>query len=177
MLKSDILLIRYENGSKDIFNEETKETPKVVKNSETSSKNRISIVEGDHFLNGEPISGGKMKSILYQDPQAKEIYKSSQHIRTGSILLGVGSMICSTVSIIFSIDNLSKTGELTDEEFNRPFYPLIPAVALSIPSFILRKVANRRKVEAVETYNRNQEKKVSITPTIGTGSAGLVIRF
>ncbi len=177
LLKSDILLIRYENGSKDIFNEETKETPKVVKNSETSSKNRISIVEGDHFLNGEPISGRKMKSILYQDPQTKEIYKSSQHIRTGSILLGVGSMICSTVSIIFSIDNLSKTGELTDEEFNRPFYPLIPAVALSIPSFILRKVANKRKAEAVETYNRNQEKKISITPTIGTGSAGLVIRF
>lgn len=177
LLKSDILMIRYENGSKDIFNEESKETAKAEGNRETLSKKRISIVEGDHFLNGEPISGGEMKSILFQDPEAKEIYKSSQRIRTGSTLFAIGSIICSTASIILSIDNLSRAEKVTDEELNRPLYPLIPAVALCIPSLILRKVANRRKAEAIETYNRNQEKKVSIIPTIGAGSAGLVIRF
>ena len=177
LLKSDILMIRYENGSKDIFNEESKETAKAEGNRETLSKNRISIVEGDHFLNGEPISGGEMKSILFQDPEAKEIYKSSQRIRTGSTLFAIGSIICSTASIILSIDNLSRAEKVTDEELNRPLYPLIPAVTLCIPSLILRKVANRRKAEAIETYNRNQEKKVSIIPTIGAGSAGLVIRF
>jgi hypothetical protein len=177
LLKSDILMIRYENGSKDIFNEESKETAKAEGNRETLSKNRISIVEGDHFLNGEPISGGEMKSILFQDSEAKEIYKSSQRIRTGSTLFAIGSIICSTASIILSIDNLSRAEKVTDEELNRPLYPLIPAVALCIPSLILRKVANRRKAEAIETYNRNQEKKVSIIPTIGAGSAGLVIRF
>lgn len=177
LLKSDILMIRYENGSKDIFNEESKETAKAEGNRETLSKNRISIVEGDHFLNGEPISGGEMKSILFQDPEAKEIYKSSQRIRTGSTLFAIGSIICSTASIILSIDNLSRAEKVTDEELNRPLYPLIPAVALCIPSLILRKVANRRKAEAIETYNRNQEKKISLIPTIGAGSAGLVIRF
>lgn len=177
LLKSDILMIRYENGSKDIFNEETKETAKVERNQETSSKNRISVVEGDHFLNGEPISGREMKRILFQDPEAKEIYKSSQRIRTGSTLFAIGSIICSTASIILSIDNLSRAEKVTDEELNRPLYPLIPAVAFCIPSFILRKVANRKKAEAIETYNRNQEKKVSVIPTIGVGSAGLVIRF
>ena len=177
LLKSDILMIRYENGSKDIFNEESKETAKAEGNRETLSKNRISIVEGDHFLNGEPISGCEMKSILFQDPEAKEIYKSSQRIRTGSTLFAIGSIICSTASIILSIDNLSRAEKVTDEELNRPLYPLIPAVALCIPSLILRKVANRRKAEAIETYNRNQEKKISLIPTIGAGSAGLVIRF
>lgn len=170
-------MIRYENGSKDIFNEETKEIAKVDRNQATSSKNRISVVERDHFLNGEPISSGEMKSILFQDPKAKEIYKSSQRIRTGSTLFAIGSIICSTASIILSIDNLSRAEKVTDEELNRPLYPLIPAVALCIPSLILRKVANRKKAEAIETYNRNQEKKVSIIPTIGAGSAGLVIRF
>ena len=51
LLKSDILMIRYENGSKDIFNEETKETAKVDRNQATSSKNRISVVDRDQFLN------------------------------------------------------------------------------------------------------------------------------
>ena len=134
-------------------------------------------MERDHFLNGEPISSGEMKSILFQDPEAKEIYKSSQRIRTGSTLFAIGSIICSTASIILSIDNLSRAEKVTDEELNRPLYPLIPAVALCIPSLILRKVANRKKAEAIETYNRNQEKKVSIIPTTGAGSAGLVIRF
>ena len=169
LLKSDILMIRYDNGSKDIA--------KVDRNQATSSKNRISVVERDHFLNGEPISSGEMKSILFQDPEAKEIYKSSQRIRTGSTLFAIGSIICSTASIILSIDNLSRAEKVTDEELNRPLYPLIPAVALCIPSLILRKIANRKKAEAIETYNRNQEKKVSIIPTIGAGSAGLVIRF
>ena len=177
LLKSDILMIRYENGSKDIFNEDTKETAKVDRNQATSSKNRISVVERDHFLNGEPISSGEMKSILFQDPEAKEIYKSSQRIRTGSTLFAIGSIICSTASIILSKANLSRADKVTDEELTRPLYPLIPAVALCIPSLILRKVANRKKAEAIETYNRNQEKKVSIIPTIGAGSAGLVIRF
>lgn len=177
LLKSDILMIRYENGSKDIFNEESKET-QVAKNSGIETKNRISIVEKQYFLNGERITRGEMKNILYRDTEARDLYGKSISLKTGSDIFATGSIICSTISIVLLLGDIANTNNDKKKDSDSAAVPLLIAGGgLLIPSFILQRAASKKKAEAVEAYNRNQEKKVSIIPTIGAGSAGLVIRF
>jgi len=177
LLKSDILMIRYENGSKDIFNEETKETQKIVEKQENSFKNRITIVGDDCFLNGVPISAGEMKQHLYKDEAAKELYKKAQRQRSGQIVCTVLGSVSVTVGATIFLVNTATYPERQDENLNILFYTAIPTVGFLIPTQILRSASNRNKAEAIETYNRNQERRVSITPTIGVGSVGLVMRF
>ncbi|MDO4881576.1 MAG: hypothetical protein Q3983_09865 [Capnocytophaga sp.] len=171
ILKSDILLIRYENGTKDIFNEESQ-------NKATAYKYRITSVEGENFVNGQRISGGDMKNLLYQDFEAKRLYKKSQGFRAGSIVCSVGSIICSTVGIIMALDNKPTTDRYGYTTYNYDYLiPLSGAVGLSIPALILGKQANKRKAQAVEVYNRNQDARVTVTPVFGGNTAGVVIRF
>ncbi|MDO5106117.1 hypothetical protein [Capnocytophaga sp.] len=168
LLKSDVLLIRYENGSKDIFNNETPITENKAGNGDNTPKNRITIIDKTHFLNGKRISGSEMKSILYQDQEARAIYKKSQGFRTGEIVCGVVGCLFATVGLVAVI---------ADPQSNTWLYADAAAVGFLVPSFIFRGLANKQKAQAIEKYNSNQDKKVTINPIIGKNSIGVVVRF
>lgn len=82
--KSDILMITYENGERDIFN--------------TQSQSKTSVPEGimtlDHWTGKLSINGmniDKNSTYLYFTPEAEAMYKSGDSISTvGDILIGAG---------------------------------------------------------------------------------------
>lgn len=177
ILKSDVLMIRYENGSKDIFTEEEKVTKKEV---DDTPPNRITVVERHYFLNGERISKGEMKSILYKDPEARELYSRSEGLRTASTIFSVVSCVCSSVSIVMSLSQLANANSKSANEKydeNEAWYPLIAGGTFLIPAIIFNSQSNKVKARAIEAYNRHQDKKVTISPIIGTNNVGVVVRF
>ena len=72
ILKSDILIIRYANGTKDVFNEE-KEV--ISTKTENSKGNYMTYERNRYFLVGENISKDKMISLLQEDKEAYSYYQ------------------------------------------------------------------------------------------------------
>ena len=176
ILKSDILIIRYANGTKDIFNEE-KEI--VSPKTENSKGNYMSYRRNRYFLVGENISKDKMIYLLQEDKEAYSYYQRTNRLKIGSDICAVASIIFGTTSIIISLNNISKIREGKGTQSNglTARATLIAGVACLIPAIILSSASNRNKRRAFETYNRNQERKVTLAPIIGRNSMGVTIKF
>lgn len=171
LLKSDILLIRYENGTKDIFSEE-----KNVQNAHyqpLTLNNRGNKI----YQNGQRIKGEGIKSILVQDPEALRLYNQGQSLKTMGLFTGIASVGCSLWFFLDSLEALESTkrGDYSEKDVN--WTPVIAALGLAIPSTIFTITGKNKVEEAVNVYNLNQGRKVSIQPVIGGNSVGLVIKF
>jgi hypothetical protein len=165
--KSDILLIRYENGSKDIFNQEEMIEKKEI-------KNYITVLDKRYFFNGEPIKRKKIGEILYQDEQARKIYKKSQSYKTGAIIGGSIGVTLATLSLIQNIMNFGQESKMKMDKNIMDY----AGFAIIIPSYFLRRKSNKLKIEAIETYNKNQmNKKITINPVIFSNGLGIAIHF
>ena len=190
ILKSEVLMIRYANGSKDIFTERfhtiKKETMKpkqeemIIEVEQDTIKKTITQNGREFYLNGQLINGGEMKSYLYKDSEAKKQWKGAQGFQTGQIICSISSGICLTTSAIMLLANsLAKNSDTKQNEMNYKvsLYPLVPALIFMIPAGIFNGQKKKLRLRAIETYNRNQEKKFGVSPIIGTDKVGLVIRF
>lgn len=190
ILKSDVLMIRYANGSKDIFAEsfrtikketmEPKQEEIIVEVEQDTIKKTITQKGREFYLNGQLISGGEMKSFLYKDPEAKRQWKGAQGFQTGQIICSISSGICLTTSAIMLLaSETEKSSDSKQNEMNykASLYPLVPALVFMIPAGIFNGQKKKLRLRAIETYNRNQEKKFGVSPIIGTDKVGLVIRF
>lgn len=180
LLKSDILIIRYENGTKDIFSEEEKITKKeenTTNNVDFVPKDKITIVDNYYAINGKRLDNRTMKSLLSQDPEVNALFKKSQRY-------GKGTIICSTVSVGLCVTSLimflnkNNFSDNRKNEQNVDFlYPLLGGVGMLIPSTILTKKTLKYRAQAVDKYNNLSDKKVTITPIIGGSGAGIAIQF
>ena len=165
--KSDILLIRYGNGSKDMFNQEEKIEKKEI-------KNYITVLDKRYFFNEEPIKGKKIGEILYQDEQARKIYKKSQSYKTGAIIGGSIGVTLATLSLIQNIVNFGQESKMKMDKNIMDY----AGFAIIISSYFLRRKSNKLKIEAIETYNKNQmNKKITINPVIFSNGLGIAIHF
>jgi hypothetical protein len=183
-------MIRYANGSKDIFTERfhtiKKETMKpkqeemIIEVEQDTIKKTITQNGREFYLNGQLINGGEMKSYLYKDSEAKKQWKGAQGFQTGQIICSISSGICLTTSAIMLLANsLAKNSDTKQNEMNYKvsLYPLVPALIFMIPAGIFNGQKKKLRLRAIETYNRNQEKKFGVSPIIGTDKVGLVVQF
>jgi hypothetical protein len=172
LLKSDILLIRYENGTKDIFHEEEKNITEIS----SVQKDRITIVDNRYTINGKSLDNRTFKSILYQDTEAYSVFKKSQRYATGTVIYSSVSFGLSVTSLIMLTKNmLNNKGNETNTDY---LYPLLGGAGMLIPATILKNKTLKYRAQAVDKYNNNlQTKKVSIIPVFGGNRAGVVIQF
>ena len=176
LLKSDILLIRYENGTKDIFYEEEKNITENITEISSVQKDRITIVDNRYTINGKPLDNRTFKSILYQDTEAYSVFKKSQRYATGTVICSSVSFGLSVTSLIMLTKNMlnNKVNEMNTDYL----YPLLGSAGMLIPATILKNKTLKYRAQAVDKYNNNlQTKKVSIIPVFGGNRAGVVIQF
>ncbi|CEN52518.1 conserved exported hypothetical protein [Capnocytophaga canimorsus] len=171
LLKSDVLLVRYENGSKDIFQEEDSSKNK------NSIPNLINMADRRYYINGNRVSLSELRRVIYKDSQAKAIWQKSQGLM-------VGYAVCSIASVGFSLygisDLLGKIEKQNKGEYSADtnWTPFIVAAGLLVPSIVFYNLSYKAKVDAIETYNRNlQEKKVTFSTFIDANGVGVSLRF
>ncbi|ATA72135.1 hypothetical protein CGC49_01710 [Capnocytophaga sp. H4358] len=80
LLKSDVLLIRYENGSKDIFNEEK------IQEEHKNISSLINVIDRRYYIDGVKVSSSEVKRLIYKDEQAKALWKKADGLRVGTIV-------------------------------------------------------------------------------------------
>ena len=147
----------------------------------TYSQDLIATKKGDYmtykrnryFIAGEDISKEKMISLLQEDKEAYSYYQKSRDLKMSSDICSIISIAFSTTSIITSLNKKSK-GEQSDEIIGATF---LAGVASLIPAIVLNISSNRNKRRAFETYNQNQERKVTLKPIIGENSMGVAVKF
>ncbi|MFJ1323637.1 hypothetical protein ACILDT_11575 [Capnocytophaga canis] len=80
LLKSDVLLIRYENGSKDIFNEEK------IQEEHKNISSLINVIDRRYYIDDVKVSSSEVKRLIYKDEQAKALWKKADGLRVGTIV-------------------------------------------------------------------------------------------
>ena len=76
-------------------------------------------------------------------------------------------------------NSLAENSDTKQNEMNYKvsLYPLVPALIFMIPAGIFNGQKKKLRLRAIETYNRNQEKKFGVSPIISTDKVGLVVQF
>lgn len=181
ILKSDVLLIRYENGSKDIFNDVSQKNTTTTTETIEGEGNMITYKRNKYSLNGERIDKKRMLFLLQDDELAYSYYEKSLGQKVGGNICSIVSIVFSSSALIVLLDDISKINSGRRGEVNDGVAEMLlgTAVVSAIPALILRAASNRNKERAFDTYNynRNQRKKVSFTPIVGGNSLGVAVRF
>lgn len=172
LLKSDVLLIRYENGSKDIFSEE-----KNQEKYEEKHPSLVNIIDRRYYIDGVKVSSSEVKRLIYKDEQAKKLWKKADGLRVGTVVFAGASCGFSLYSIFDSLEKIDKhrKGEYVDDKTN--WTPLIVAAGLLVPALVFEIQSRNVRADAVETYNRNLQRKITLAPAIDGNGLGIAIRF
>lgn len=181
--KSEIFMVRYKNGSKDVFANNTTSattTPSKVQNQIEEPLKPLSIQGIEiHDSNGVELSESEVRTMMTSVPLALDQYKSGCALRgvgigfyiPQCIFLGAG---CASI-IIGAIDG--------DEDFLVSGLIFCGAsVACGIPAIITLSIGNKKIKNSVSTYNRGIRQnptsatslKFGITPL---GRIGCTLNF
>ena len=193
--KSDIFMIRYENGSKDVFSEITttpepkpspESAPPVVENKQNSPKpieplsfESLSL-DGVKIFNtdGRLLSKDEVRNIMKTTPNALTLYnKGNSQRAAGWVFIGV-SGIC----LVGSVVQLAAGSSAEDSNLLlSSLYWDVAAIAVVIPAAILLHSGSKNIKESVGAYNREMRKNnTAATLNFGItnqGKIGFVLNF
>ena len=196
--KAEIFMIRYANGSRDVFVDNTAETPTTtsvqstpqgqptIQNQATSQSQALSqrqtpIVAlnngnvGDGY--GSKLSNSKVRELMRVNPVALATYERGLSQRRsgkglaipGYIFVGISSLISITANHDDNAVLITNLGCLTT------------ALAFLIPAAIIINNGNKKVVSAVGMYNNSiQEHNRNVSLNFGitqSGGVGLALNF
>ena len=154
--KAELQAIEYENGTKEeMF---TATLPKEI------SKFRGDYVEGEVKV----LTRDNVREILKNDEEAYKIYRKSRGLRIASNIASGSSLGFIAVAIALHEGGIATIPEVT--------VPISIATGL-LPGIILGVSSSNRFDQAVNTYNRNQQKNITLSPIIGTNTIGIAVKF
>jgi hypothetical protein len=105
---AQIFMIKYENGSKDVFNVEATKTVEAPQTEAANTRGNILWEQNNtYYLNDRPVSWKEFKTTVATDPQAWASYKKGFALQTaGGILTGVGASGVITGLIFYAIQSM-----------------------------------------------------------------------
>ena len=161
ILKSEVFMIKYKNGEKDIFNEEKAKTEIY------SGELRIDFTSfGNKYWQGEDkISKSEFKSVISKNIEAENSYLIGSSLRTTGLIF----IIPSSIVLGWQVGNLA-----SGEDANTA------ALTLSgvgfVGSIILDFIGMGKIRESINIYNKSHN-KLSFKPSINANGIGLVVNF
>ncbi|MDR0811660.1 MAG: hypothetical protein LBN23_05250 [Paludibacter sp.] len=187
--KSEIFMIKYANGSKDVF-ADTPTTPAPISTSEqtdkqnSQSKNEVLYYQGgnvyDKFDN--KLSKNEIRNRMRNVPEALSIYNEGLYtIRNGNVfgIIGLGCVAGGGALLLVGLLNLDADGPTA-------VYIGLGAIgvgiAFNIPMVVLKNAGFRKIDAAVDAYNIgiNHKKVSQVSLNFGvtqSGGVGLTLNF
>jgi hypothetical protein len=186
--KSDIFMIKYENGEKDIF-KDTEPKP------QTQTQVRVQVTDPvvtdplrynvlgvkNHWwhgkvvtdINGKRLSGREVRSLMADTPSALAEYKWGVSDEVFGNIFGVGGASFLVLGIVYIIE----TGDVDDGGL----YALtsMGLASLGLAAYLITK-AGSHKATAVSIYNNAKRNTSSLQLNFGvtrSGGVGLTLNF
>ena len=196
--KAEIFMIRYANGSRDVFVDNTAEAPTaapvqptaqsqpVVQNqrphqSQAFSQTEMPIVALSNGVvrngYGSKMSKSEVRELIKANPAALATYDSGLSQKRTSNGLAISGLILGGTGLIlaFTVDYENNTMIFTS------IGCMLAGTALLIPSIILMHSGSRKIVNAVDMYNNSiHERNRNTSLNFGitrSGGVGLVLNF
>ena len=158
LLKSNIFMIKYENGEKDVF---TADTPQPVNTDVNAATYKGALTYKGSWWAGYTIkdSRGKelkkdeIRTILSNEPVALSAYNSGKTLRVMGTIVSIGGATCSLIGFLST--DFSKGGSIS---------PWIwVGLGLTTASIVLDLSGLSSIKSAVNTYNNAQHKQLATT--------------
>jgi len=194
---SEIFMIKYTNGSKDVFNEPVKQqdtkTEQSVQQSikedkkESQNPSKLSFIYGKVFFNGKSITDEQVKNILSSNDlitnsKACDIYRSgSSRVSLGGSLIWCGLAYLCIGSVLYIIDMAAyQSNNASLEGLSYTLYELGAVGALI--GWPIYHSGNNRIKKAIDIYNTsiNSKHQSDLSLNFGitqSGGLGLTLNF
>ncbi len=168
--KSDVFMIVYENGQKEVFKTTNVEAPKNTNQQPNEKLSPISLVGNKFIMNTKILRRDKVEEIFLNSAnkncitlyhEGNRSYSSGKKLFVWGLVLGIGGVVIGASSPIDNNTN-SSTGMTTTTSSNTGPEDAIRAVALGVGlvgwgmfgySFVLKSRSNKKFKEAVSLYN------------------------
>lgn len=148
----------------------------------SQTKGQIEIQKRRYYVNGEPLVGKELQTLLKSEPESSVMYqKASQNLTIGGVFLGLG-----TVAVLYAAINPPKEdgklpGTISDEEMSKwmvPIYISGACIAVSIPFLFtgksqFKKAINLYNSKQTTGFNSNQKLELGLTQH----GIGIVYKF
>ena len=160
VMKSDVLMIKYENGEKDIF--------KLQQNYVVPNQ-----VSKDKILIANNMSTSRLRTILRKYPLAYNKYDEGKNLYSAGIVIAILSdiyIVYDLYNIIVDIDNDVK---LRSNYFSTEIVLSLTGVVVSSA---LMLIGNSKVKEAIEIYNVNST-SLRFAPVINNNGIGLAFKI
>lgn len=152
--KKNILMIRYQNGEKDIF--ETTKTKQIANTMKLD-------MDGGYFKGNTPISKKEFKKILFTNPKAKKMFKSA------NLVIATGAL--SEFAGLLMITPQPHTNKKSNAN------EIVFGAILTLSGIYSIFEGAKLKKKAVKIYNDNINNKLNISLNLGFNKVGVVINF
>ena len=108
LLKSDIFMIKYENGSKDMFNEVTEKKQPIQTQSKIISNQKMLQTKMGFWsgqvvdYTGRVLKRSEVRALMAATPNALSHYNNSVILNTGAIIIDIGAIGLSLYGVCFA---------------------------------------------------------------------------
>ncbi|MDR1679356.1 MAG: hypothetical protein LBR81_06205 [Prevotellaceae bacterium] len=154
VLKTEVFMVKYQNGDKDVFSDETSKT----KEAETRSETNILWEKNNrYYLNDRQIDGKEFLSVLETDPEAMARYKKGATLTITGGLIATAGLAGIVVCNINGLDNKDAQGKPV---LNGPL--MASSCVGIIGGAIILYVGLNQASKAIDIYNSNQRSKNSV---------------
>jgi len=196
LLKSEIFMIKYENGSRDMFNTNSTTNFQNTDNTVPNIRNQSNVQDKVELLevvtriswsgvavtnrSGRPLSKNEVRSLMATKPEALSLYdRGLSNAKTSSVWgwATVGCLVGGTTIAIAGGINAKETGDYTTAYFGVGVL-LVGTLGCLVPCAIFSSMAQKKIDSAVDIYNSEVIKRqqtsgilldFGITPSGGIG--------
>jgi hypothetical protein len=176
--KSDIFMIKYANGSKDVFSNDETSVP-IKSSSETAIKQDVPLellsIEGIKISdsNGTLLTQQEVRYIMGNVPEALRLYDSGNNLRAAGWVFWGAEAGAYVVAIVKFYDGIIKDDE---NLLVSGVYWCLGSIALAIPAWTCWSAGNKKINNAVGVYNVGARQKYTSGMSLnfgGTRSGGI----
>jgi len=199
MALSEIFMIRYANGSKDVFAEKTDEKQALTNSQQATNENNQMTISSEKKLlfdnnpssfyfhirdhSGRKLSSGEVRAILMDNSEIMDIYDTGHSKRIWGFTFMGAALASETVALTSFIVALTRIGDdqgytMGYKECMKQGYIFLAAgVVFIIPEYILLFSGKKDVNKAINMYNdaidnkksSNLSLKFGLTPSGGVG--------
>lgn len=186
--KSEIFMIKYANGSKEVYNIPTPEGNNVEKSGQgkTGKPRETQLeplsIQGIKIYNsyGKKLSKDEVRNMMRNVPEALNLYNSGNSLRTtGNVFYGIEIGVIA----MWSINQLNGVnGDKNSQILSSMYWYFGVALGLAIPATICRNSGKSKIENSVGVYNSgiSQKYKSDMSLNFGitrSGGVGLTFNF
>jgi len=188
--KSKVFMIKYQNGSKDVFSEQkvskttATQSPTVVENQTPKTEvappiqsNNLTYQSNKNiFLNYKRLSPREVKSLMITYPDIQKEYKSGRNYNAIGACFMV-PLFTSEFIAIFQIIN--KKDHFTDIPlFNRKYGPTLAVMGVGFVGYVtFATIGSTKIMKSVSDYNNKVTPTTSFNFNINPNGLGVVMKF